>query len=159
MWRYHICAATVFSLNELAHECKKSTSDWRTSLKNSLCSGQCTLWTNTTRTSGLNFRQLPVGNGSAFPEVPKQTRQPREVNPNFSKLFSKWFSFHSAMFLELTGSWGESKKDSKGKVNGWRRSMYVWVALSLNKKKVNTCQANSFTWFASLADEAPRLQI
>ena len=34
MWRYHICAATVFSFNELAHEYKKSTSDWRTSLKN-----------------------------------------------------------------------------------------------------------------------------
>ena len=47
------------------------------------------LWTNTTRTSGLNFRRLPVVNGSAFPEVPKQTRQPREVNPNFSKIFAK----------------------------------------------------------------------
>ena len=119
MWRYHVCAVTVFSLNELAHECKKSTCDWRASLKKSLCSGQCPLWTmNTTSTSGLNFRQLPVVNGSAFPEVPKQTRQPREVNPNFSKIFAKQFSFHSALFLELTGSWEGVKKWFQGR--SWR---------------------------------------
>ena len=33
------------------------------------------------------------------------------------------------------GGGGESKKDSKGEVDGWRRSMYLLVALSLNKTK------------------------
>ena len=165
MWRCHICAVTVFSLNELAHERKKSTCDWRTSLKNAFAQDSVFVnqhnqnlrfefpttsgseWISISRSSQTNtttswgksklfenfcpvprtYRELRVVNGSAFPEDPKQTRQPREVNPNFSKIF--------ALFLELTGSWGESKNDSKGKVDGWRRSMYLLVALSLNKKK------------------------
>ena len=80
------------------------------------------LWTNTTRTSGLNFRQLSVVNGSAFSEVPKQTRQPREVNPNISKIFSKQFSFHSRpvprTYRELR--WGEGRVKKWFQGRSWR---------------------------------------
>ena len=41
---------------------------------------------HSTKTSGLNFRQLPGENATAFSKIPK-TGQPREVYPNFRIFF------------------------------------------------------------------------
>ena len=52
---------------------------------------------HSTKTSGLNFRQLPEQH---FPKFPKRG-QPLEVYPNFSKIFSRKFSFHSTLLPEI----------------------------------------------------------
>ena len=118
----YICAATVFSLNELAHECKTSTSDWRASLKSTFAEDsvptQISGALHSTTTSALNLRQLPAVNGSAFPEYPKQTQRLLEVYTRFSKIYPRWFSFHSALLPELTESWGESKMIPREKLTG-----------------------------------------
>ena len=47
--------------------------------------------------------------GSAFPEVSKQTGQPREVNPNFRKFLpGSFLSIQPCSQNLLTESWGES---------------------------------------------------
>ena len=77
------------------------------------------LWTNvdfrhfTFRQPKLPRFEFPttsaVVNGSAFPEVSKQTRQPREVNPNFRKFLpGSFLSIQPCSQNLLTESWGES---------------------------------------------------
>ena len=44
-----------------------------------------------TKTSTLNFRQLPVANGTVFLKTSKTERQPREVYPNLRKFFHRRF--------------------------------------------------------------------
>ena len=49
-----------------------------------------------TKTSGLNFWQLPVANGTAFSRISKKKKgQPHEVYPNFPK------NFFSESFLSI----------------------------------------------------------
>ena len=85
-----------------------------------------------------NFRfEFPTTSSSEWISIFRSSQTNTTTWWGKSKLFENFFkvvSFHSVLFLELKGSWAESKNDSKGKVNGWRRSMYLWVALSLNKK-------------------------
>ena len=76
------------------------------------------LGTLSTQTSDLTFRQLPVVNGSAFQEVPKQTRQPREVNPSVRKFSLISFLSIQPCSQNLQGV-GVRKNDSKGEVDGW----------------------------------------
>jgi len=53
-----------------------------------------------TKTSALNLRQLPLANGTAFSKISK-TEVNLEGIPKFSKKFSRKFSFHSTLLLEL----------------------------------------------------------
>ena len=58
---------------------------------------------HSTKTSGLNFRQLPLANGTAFCKISKKRTTSRGI-PKFSETFSRKFSFHSTLlpgFLEF----------------------------------------------------------
>ena len=50
---------------------------------------------SSTKMSTLNFRQLPVANGIVFFKTSKTEGQPREVYPNFRKIFNgRFLSIH-----------------------------------------------------------------
>ena len=50
---------------------------------------------HSTKTSGLNFQQLPGANGTAFSKISK-TGQPHGVYPNFQNFFPRIFFFNFA---------------------------------------------------------------
>ena len=55
---------------------------------------QSALWGvfHSTKTSGLNFRQLPVANVTTFSKISKKkNEEPRQVYPNFRKCFPESF--------------------------------------------------------------------
>ena len=61
---------------------------------------------HSTKTSGLNFQQLPEAHGTAFSNISK-TGQPHEVYPNFRNFFPRSF-FHSTLLpdnLEFLVEW------------------------------------------------------
>jgi len=60
-----------------------------------------------TKMSGLNFRQLPVMNGTASPKIFKKRTMSQGI-PKFSQTFYQQFSFHSIFlpkFLEFSVQW------------------------------------------------------
>ena len=54
---------------------------------------------HSSKTSGLNFQQLPGANGTAFSKISK-TGQPHKIYPNFRNFFPRSFFFHSSLLLE-----------------------------------------------------------
>ena len=77
---------------------------------------------HSTKTSGLNFRQLPVANGTAFlvdctgnddfPTFPKKRTTSRGI-PKYWKKFPRKFSFHSTLlpeFLKFSIEWFAFRK-------------------------------------------------
>ena len=67
---------------------------------------------HSTKTSGMNFRQLPVANDTAFSKISKKRTTSRGI-PKFWKHFSRKVSFHSALFpkvLEFSVEWFEFRK-------------------------------------------------
>ena len=66
-------------------------------------------------------------NGWAFPEVSKQTGQPREVNPNFRKFLpGSFLSIQPCSQNLLTESWGESILTER-LTGGTVEAMYPWA--------------------------------
>ena len=62
---------------------------------------------HSTKKSGLNFRQLPVANGTAFFKISSKKTTSRGI-PKFAKNFSRKFSFHSNLlpeFLTFSVDW------------------------------------------------------
>ena len=62
---------------------------------------------HSTKTSGLNFRQLPVAIGTAFSKISKKRTTSRGIH------FSRKVSFHSTLFpkvLEFSVEWFEFQK-------------------------------------------------
>ena len=55
---------------------------------------------HSTKTSGLNFRQLQVANGAAFYKISQKKTTSRGI-PKFGKFFSWKFCFHSTLLLEF----------------------------------------------------------
>ena len=101
---------------------------------------------HSTTTSGLNFRQLPVVNGSAFPEYPKQTQQFREVYPDFRKFILGGF-LSIQRYSQNLQRVKASQKWFQGR--GWREAA-IHVPLGTSARLV-------FTWFASSADITTRV--
>ena len=133
MWRYHICAATVFSLNELAHECKRFICDWRASLKNAFV--QDSVFVNQ---HNQNFRfEFPTTSGSEWISISRSSQTNTTTSWGKAKLFRNffWLVFPFSPVPRTYRELGMSKNDSKGEVDGWRRSMFLLVALSLKKKR------------------------
>ena len=67
---------------------------------------------HSTKTSGMNFRQLPVANDTAFSKISKKRTTSRGI-PKFWKHFSRKVSFHSTLFpkvLEFSVEWFEFRK-------------------------------------------------
>ena len=90
---YHICGATSFSLNELDHECKKSTSNWRASLKKKKALLRTApLWTN------VDFWHFTF-------------RQPKLARFEFPTTFrgSEWMGVSWSFQTNRTTSWGKSQ--------------------------------------------------
>ena len=62
---------------------------------------------HSTKMSNLNFQQLPVTNGTAFPNISKKRTTSRGI-PKFFQTFYQQFSFHSTFlpkFLEFSVQW------------------------------------------------------
>ena len=139
MWRYHICAATVFSLNELAHECKKSTSDWRTSLKNAFAQDSVSV----VNQHYQNFRfEIPTTSGSQWISISRSSQTNKTTSWGKSKLFKNFsevvfFSFSPVprTYMELGGG-GRVKKWFQGR--SWRVAVInvpLGRAFATKKKK------------------------
>ena len=67
---------------------------------------------HSTKTSGLNFRQLPVAKGTAFSKIPQNEGNLARYTQIFEKIFPDFF-FHSALlpeFLEFFVEWFAFRK-------------------------------------------------
>ena len=104
---------------------------------------------HSTKTSGLNFRQLPVANGTAFFPLTApvmtifqhfQERTTSRGIPKFSKKFSRKFSFHSTLlpeFLKFSVEWFAFRKFNSFR-NFWKlfQEISVPFAVASNFSKV-----------------------
>ena len=64
---------------------------------------------HSTKTSSVNFRQLPVASGTASENIPKQRTTSRRI-PKFFEKFSRKFSFQSTFLPEFSVEWVAFRK-------------------------------------------------
>ena len=98
---------------------------------------------HSTKTSGLNFRQLSIANGTAFsvdctgnddfPTFPEKRSTSRA---KFSKKFSRKFSFHSTLlpeFLQFSVEWFAFRKFNSFR-NFWKLFQEIYVPFAAVSK-------------------------
>lgn len=88
---------------------------------------------HSTKTSGLNFWQLPVASGTAFSGISKKGGNLTRYTQIFEKYFSPKFSFHSTLFpefLELSVEWFAFSRYSQG------GTLWTVCFQSILKKKI-----------------------
>ena len=75
---------------------------------------------HSTKTSGLNFWQLPVANGTAFSKISKPDENLARYTQIFENAFSRKFPFHSTLlpeFPEFSVEWFAFRKSTVSRIS------------------------------------------